>query len=53
MRKNRDGPLPALVVSIVVVATLATLMAEGGWVLWIPVLMALVVVSKIWNALGR
>ena len=39
--KRRNGPLPPLVAGIVVVATLATLTAQGGWVLWIPALLAL------------
>ncbi len=53
MRKNTNGPLPALAVGIVVVAALATVMVEGGWVLWIPALLALAVVVQIWKALNR
>jgi hypothetical protein len=42
--KNGGVFLP-LVVGLVVVAVLATLAVEGGWVLWLPAGLALAVVG--------
>jgi hypothetical protein len=33
MNKQTSGPVPALAISVVVVAALATLLCEGGWML--------------------
>lgn len=43
--KNRDGPLPALVGSTVVAAVLCTVLVQGGWLIWIPTLVTLVVIG--------
>ena len=51
--KKKGGPLPALVGGTIVVAGLATVLTHGGWVLWIPVLLALAVVGGIWHACNR
>ena len=51
--KEQGGPLPALVGGVLVVAALATVLTQGGWVLWIPVLLALAVVGWIWHACKR
>ena len=44
--KNGGVFLP-LVVGLVVVAVLATLAVEGGWVLWLPAVLALAVVVRL------
>ena len=44
--KNRS-PLPLLISGILVVALLITLLAKGGWLVWIPTLAALAVVFGI------
>lgn len=43
----RSGVFPALVGATLVVAALCTLMVEHGWLVWLPVLLALAVVAKI------
>lgn len=50
MKKSSNGPVPGLVIGIVVVAALATVTVQGGWVLWLPALLALAVMATIWNA---
>ena len=44
--KNRS-PLPPVISGILVVALLITLLAKGGWLVWIPTLAALAVVFGI------
>jgi hypothetical protein len=44
---KQNGPLPALVAGSLVVVALATLSVQGGWMLWVPVLLALVVVGSL------
>jgi hypothetical protein len=43
--KQSDNPLPALVASALVVAVLCTVLVQGGWLIWIPTLLALLVVG--------
>ena len=50
---NDRGPMPLLVGSALVAAALCTLMVQGGWLIWIPVLAALAVVAKMWHGVGR
>ena len=45
MSKRKSGPLPALVVGTLVVATVCTLTVQGGWLVWVPTLPALLVVA--------
>lgn len=42
--KQSDGPLPALIGSTLVVCVIATMM--GAWWLWIPVVIAVAVVTS-------
>lgn len=49
---KQNGPLPVLVGSVLVVAVLATLVIERGWVLWVPALLALAVVTRLWRTLN-
>lgn len=51
-RKKR-GPLPLLVAGVVVAVVLATALVEGAWLMWLPVLLALAVVGRVWFALSR
>ena len=53
MKKSSGSPLPALVAGIVIVAAVATVIVDGGWVLWVPALAALGVTAWLSNALGR
>lgn len=53
MRRKSGNPLPALVGGTLVVAALCTVIVEGGWVLWLPAVLALAVTASIWNALTR
>jgi hypothetical protein len=41
---RRSSPLPMLVGGVLITAALCTLLVEGGWLIWIPVLLALLVV---------
>jgi hypothetical protein len=50
--KGHD-PLPVLVGGTLVVAVLWTLLVQGGWVIWVPVLLALVVVGGLLTANRR
>jgi hypothetical protein len=44
---KNDGAFPALVAATLVVAALATVLIDGGWMIWLPVLAALAVIAKI------
>lgn len=52
MRK-KNSPLPALIGGTVIVAVLCTLTIKGGWLIWIPVVMAFCAVSVLGKSLGR
>jgi hypothetical protein len=40
---KRSGPLPMLVGGVFIVGLLITLRVKGGWLIWLPVGMALLV----------
>jgi hypothetical protein len=46
------GVFGRLVTATVVVAVLCTLIIDGGWMIWVPVLPALATAAKIRNWLG-
>jgi hypothetical protein len=46
-------PLPALVGGMLVVAVLCTVLVQGGWVIWIPTLLAFLVVGGLLTANRR
>ena len=46
-------PVPALVTGSIIVAVLATLAVPGGWMIWVPVGLALAVFGRICHATGR
>lgn len=50
---NQNGPMPVLIGGALVVAILATLTVPGGWVLWLPVVLALAVVARCWSGSSR
>lgn len=43
MRKN---PIPFLVAAALTVAVLSTLLVQGGWLMWIPIMLALAVAAQ-------
>jgi hypothetical protein len=43
---NGRGPVPVLVGATLIAAVLCTLVVEGGWLVWIPVLGALIVLAR-------
>jgi len=47
------GSFPMFVTGSVVVAILATVAVPGGWLVWVPVGLALAVAGKVRHALGR
>jgi flagellar biosynthesis protein FliQ len=50
---RRSSPLPMLVGGVLIVAIVATLLVKEGWLIWIPVLLALMVVYRLSRMLGR
>jgi hypothetical protein len=48
--KQSDNPLPALVGGSLVVAALCTVLVRSGWLIWIPTLLALLVVGRLLTA---
>jgi hypothetical protein len=50
---KRRGPFQMLVAGSVIVAILATVTVSGGWLIWVPVGLALATAGKIWHDLGR
>ena len=51
--KQSNNPLPALVGGPLVVTVLCTLLVRGGWLIWIPVSLALLVVGGLLTASRR
>ena len=51
--KQSNNPLPALVGGALVVAVLCTVLVKGGWLIWIPVSLALLVVGGLLTANRR
>jgi uncharacterized membrane protein YecN with MAPEG domain len=45
--------VPALVAGSIVVAVLATLAVPDGWMIWVPIGLALAVFGRICHASGR
>jgi hypothetical protein len=41
------GPMPTLIGSVLVVAVLCAFLVKGGWLVWIPTLLAIFVVGGI------
>jgi hypothetical protein len=50
---RRSSPLPMLVGGVLITAILATLLVEGGWLIWLPVMLALGILAVASNNLGR
>jgi CHASE2 domain-containing sensor protein len=50
---RRSSPLPMLVGGALITAVLCTLLVKGGWLIWVPVLLALCVLVVASNKLGR
>lgn len=48
-----SNPLPMLIGGVLVVAVLASLLVKGGWVIWLPVLLAVVVVLHLASTTSR
>jgi hypothetical protein len=48
-----SSPLPMLVAGIFLTAVLCTLLAKDGWLVWIPVLLALGVFAAVGAKFGR
>lgn len=51
MKKNHEGPLPALIAAAIAVSVIATM--QGLWWIWIPLVFAIAVVSKMFDRPGR
>lgn len=45
MKRGNEGPLPALIASAVVVCVIATVL--GFWQIWIPTIIAFIVVANV------
>jgi uncharacterized membrane protein YjjP (DUF1212 family) len=41
---QKTSPLPMLVGGVLITAVLATLLVKGGWLIWLPVILALLIV---------
>jgi hypothetical protein len=50
---EKSGCLPIIVAGVFVVAFLATLIVQGGWVVWIPTLAAFATVGVVSTKLRR
>lgn len=50
MNKN---PIPLLVAAALTVALLSTLLVAGGWLMWVPILLALAVAYRLASANQR
>jgi hypothetical protein len=50
MNKN---PIPFLVAAALTVAAASTLLVSGGWLLWLPILLALAVVAHLVGTVRR
>ena len=50
---KQRGPVVPLVAAMLAALVLATALADGAWVLWPPVLLALAVVGRVWCSLTR
>jgi hypothetical protein len=50
---NKNGPLGVIVICALGSAALITLIVHGGWLAWVPTLLALVVLAKLWHTSHR
>ena len=50
---KKRSPVPGVVAAILMTALLCTVLVEGGWLVWLPVLLALAVVGMIGSAARR
>ena len=50
---HRSSPLPMLVGGVLITAVVCTLLVEGGWLIWVPVMLALMVVYRLSRTLSR
>jgi hypothetical protein len=50
---NKNGPLNLIVGCALGSAVLITLLVHGGWLVWVPTLLALVVLAKLWHLPSR
>jgi hypothetical protein len=50
---DKTGCTPIVVAGVFVVAFLATVISQGGWVVWIPTLAALATVAVVSAKIGR
>ena len=44
---KQRSPTPLFIIGSLIVAGLCTISVDGGWLVWIPVLVANIVVSKL------
>jgi len=51
--QKENSPLPMLVGGVLIAAAFCTLLVNGGWLIWFPVLAALFVLAAAWKALSR
>ncbi len=50
---NKKSPLGLIVSCALGAAVLITLFVPGGWLVWAPTVLALVVLARVWLALPR
>lgn len=50
---KKRSPVPGVVAAILTAALLCTALVEGGWLVWLPVLLALAVVGLIGSPAPR
>jgi hypothetical protein len=48
---NKNSPLGVIVSCALGSAALITLFVHGSWFVWVPTLLALVVLAKLWQSL--
>jgi hypothetical protein len=48
---KQRNPRSLIMAGSLIVAVLCTVMVEGGWLVWIPVLLAILVVSNLQHSL--
>jgi len=51
--QKENSPLPMLVGGVLIAAALCTLLVNGGWLIWIPTLLALAVVGTFFGTSRR
>ena len=53
MKRKKTGSLGFLVACTLGAAFLITLLIHGGWIVWVPILLALAVLLSVWQMPGR